>query len=219
MMTLLALSLAIGLLIDDAIVVQENIMRHVEEGMPARKAASFATDEIALAVIATSLAIAAVFVPVAFMKGIVGRFFFQFALTVVFAVMISTFISFTLDPMLSSRLLRKKEPGFLYKFSESFFVFIEKIYEKTLAVSLRWRWIVVAIAITIFFATGYVTKLLRSEFLPLEDQSEFNIKVKAPLGSSISYTDEVFKRISQKIEDSLGLIIPLLLLVQMNCNE
>ena len=102
-MTLMALSLAIGLLIDDAIVVRENIVRHLEHGEDHMAAARNGTAEIGLAVLATSLSIMAVFVPVAFMKGIVGRFFFQFGMTVAFAVLVSLFVSFTLDPMLSSR--------------------------------------------------------------------------------------------------------------------
>ena len=103
MLTLMALSLAIGLLIDDAIVVRENIVRHLEHGEDHFTAAREGTSEIGLAVLATSMSIIAVFVPVAFMKGIIGRFFFQFGLTVAFAVLVSLFVSFTLDPMLSSR--------------------------------------------------------------------------------------------------------------------
>ena len=103
MMTLMALSLAIGLLIDDAIVVRENIVRHLERGEDHFTAAREGTTEIGLAVLATSMSIIAVFVPVAFMKGIIGRFFFQFGITVAFAVLVSLFVSFTLDPMLSSR--------------------------------------------------------------------------------------------------------------------
>ena len=102
-LTLMALSLAIGLLIDDAIVVRENIVRHLEHGQDHFTAAREGTAEIGLAVLATSMSIIAVFVPVAFMKGIIGRFFFQFGLTVAFAVLVSLFVSFTLDPMLSSR--------------------------------------------------------------------------------------------------------------------
>ncbi|MCE9634543.1 MAG: efflux RND transporter permease subunit [Planctomycetes bacterium] len=195
MMTLLGLSLAIGLLIDDAIVVQENIMRHVEEGMPARKAASVATSEIALAVFATTLSVVAVFVPVAFMGGIVGRFFFQFGMTVAFAVLISMFVSFTLDPMLSSRLLRAPKHGKLYRLSEKPFLALERTYERTLGFALRHRWLVILVALGTFVGSGFIAKQLRSEFVPAEDQSEFNVKVKAPLGSSASRTDEILERI------------------------
>ena len=199
MMTLLALSLAIGLLIDDAIVVQENIMRHVEEGKPAREAAHFATNEIALAVLATTLAIVAVFVPVAFMKGLVGRFFFQFGLTVSFAVLISMFVSFTLDPMLSARLLVKPKQGKLYMFFERGFNAMERLYARQLGWALRWRWLVILVAVASFLGAGQVGKTLREEFVPQEDQSEFMVRVKAPLGSSLAVTDQVFERVRQRL--------------------
>lgn len=199
MMTLLALSLAIGLLIDDSIVVQENTMRHVEEGKPAREAASFATNEIALAVLATTMSVVAVFVPVAFMSGIVGRFFYQFGLTVTFAVMISLLVAFTLDPMLSSRLLRKPKQGRLWQASERFLGTFDRAYEWLLARALRRRPVVVLLAVGVFFGTGFLGKYIRSEFIPLEDQSEFNVRVKAPLGSSVQATAAVFERVRFKL--------------------
>jgi HAE1 family hydrophobic/amphiphilic exporter-1 len=200
MMTLLALSLAIGLLIDDSIVVQENTMRHVEEGKAPREAASFATNEIALAVFATTMSVVAVFVPVAFMKGIVGRFFYQFGLTVAFAVMISMFVSFTLDPMLSSRFLKRQKQGRLFRVSEAFFLALERVYERLLGWSLRRRLAVIALAVGSFVAAGYVARFLRSEFIPVEDQSEFIVKVKAPLGASLATTDALFERIRARFQ-------------------
>jgi len=200
MLTLLALSLAIGLLVDDSIVVQENTMRHVEEGKPPREAASFATGEIALAVLATTLSVVAVFVPVAFMKGLVGRFFYQFGLTVAFAVMISLFVSFTLDPMLSSRFLRKPRKGRLYRISERPFSFLEEAYRWILDKSLRMRWAVVVLALLSLGSALYVGSFLRGEFLPLEDQSEFNIKVKAPQGASLATTRSILEEIHRRIE-------------------
>ncbi len=205
MMTLLALSLSVGLLIDDAIVVQENIMRHVEEGMTAREAASFGTREITLAVLATTLSVVAVFVPVAFMEGIVGRFFYQFGMTVAFAVMISMFVSFTLDPMLSSRILRAPKRGRLYQYSERMFLLIDHAYEWLLGRSIRHRWIVVGVGLATFGGSIYMGKFLRSEFLPLEDQSEFNVKVKAPLGASLAVTDSLFERLRERVKDQLWL--------------
>ncbi|MBW7905445.1 MAG: efflux RND transporter permease subunit [Phycisphaerae bacterium] len=199
MMTLLALSLAVGLLIDDSIVVQENTMRHVEEGMPPHEAASFGTREITLAVLATTLSVVAVFVPVAFMEGIVGRFFYQFGMTVAFAVMISMFVAFTLDPMLSARILRKPKEGRLWHLSERFYTAIDRVYERLLAVSLRHRWIVVGLAVGIFIASAYMARFLRSEFLPAEDQSEFNVKIKAPLGASLAATDALFERVRNSV--------------------
>ncbi len=191
MMTLLALSLSIGLLIDDAIVVQENILRHVEGGMPARESATRATSEIALAVLATTLSVVAVFVPVAFMKGMVGRFFNQFGLTVAFAVMLSMFVSFTLDPMLSSRILRKPRRGGLYRLSELFFAAVDNGYEWLLGWSLRHRPAVLLIALVSFGGAGYAAKRLRFEFMPQEDQSQFNVRVTAPQGTSLAGTDAI----------------------------
>lgn len=199
MLTLLALSLSIGLLIDDAIVVQENIMRHVEKGMAPRQAAALATSEIALAVFATTLSVVAVFVPVAFMKGIVGRFFYQFGLTVAFAVLLSMFVSFTLDPMLSSRILKKPKNGWLYRVSELFFTAIDNVYEWILAIALRRRWAIILLALASFYGAVYIMRFTRSEFMPREDRSEFNIRVKAPLGSSLAYTDSIMEQIHQRV--------------------
>ncbi len=197
--TLMALSLAIGLLIDDSIVVQENTMRHVEEGMPPRQAASFATNEIALAVLATTLSVCAVFVPVAFMKGMVGRFFYQFGLTVTFAVLISLLVAFTLDPMLSSRILRKPRPGGLFEISERFFFAIDRAYERLLRVALRHRWATIAVGVAALAGAWYVARFLRVEFMPQEDQSEFIVKVRAPLGSPLAATESIFKEIRGRL--------------------
>jgi HAE1 family hydrophobic/amphiphilic exporter-1 len=199
MLTLLALTLAIGLLIDDSIVVQENTMRHVEEGMPPRQAASFATNEIALAVFATTMSVVAVFVPVAFTKGMIGRFFYQFGLTVAFAVLISMFVSFTLDPMLSSRVLRKPKQGRLYQFSEYPFLLLEKGYAWLLSVALRYRSLVVLLIFLTLASTVYLARYLRAEFVPLEDQSEFTIRVKTPLGSSLTVSDAVMAKIRSRL--------------------
>ncbi len=200
-MTLLALSLAIGLLIDDSIVVQENIMRYIENGVPRREAALRATREIALAVLATTFAVMAVFVPVAFMDGQVGRFFYQFGMTVAFAVAISLYVAFTLDPMLSSRILKKPAHGPFFRFSEAILSFVDRSYGRFLRRALRWRWLVVMVAIGSFGGTIYMAQFLRAEFTPLEDQSEFNVKVKAPLGASIYTTDMILEDIRHRLQD------------------
>lgn len=202
MMTLLGLTLAIGLLIDDAIVVQENIMRHIEEGMAPREAADFATSEIGLAVFATTMSVVAVFIPVAFMGGLVGRFFESFALTVSVAVLISMFISFTLDPMMSSRILKK--PGrlnFFFRGLEWLFQKMEHAYAAILGFALRQRWLVVLLTIGAFMAIPTLGKSLRFEFIPVEDQSEFNIMVRAPLGASVEQTSRIMEDISARIKD------------------
>jgi HAE1 family hydrophobic/amphiphilic exporter-1 len=148
--SMLALSLSIGILVDDAIVVIENIYRHLEMGKPRMRAALDATSEIGLAVIATTLSIVAVFVPVAFMEGIIGRFFFQFGLTVSAAVLLSMLVSFTLTPMLSSRLMRCSTTATAGWFARGFnrlFGAIENGYAAVLGWALRWPWTTVALAV------------------------------------------------------------------------
>jgi HAE1 family hydrophobic/amphiphilic exporter-1 len=202
MMTLLGLTLAIGLLIDDSIVVQENTMRHVEAGKPPREAALFATNEIGLAVFATTMSVVAVFVPVAYTEGIVGRFFFPFAVTVAFAVLISMFVSFTLDPMLSSRFLRKPPTrNVVFRVLEWLFQQVEHVYEKLLGLTLRARYLVVLLAIGIFVFTFALRGFLHFEFVPMEDAAEFNVMVRAPLGASVERTREVMEKIRGVVKE------------------
>ena len=202
-MTLLALSLAIGLLIDDAIVVRENIVRHVEMGKDHYRAAKEGTDEIGLAVAATSLAVVAVFFPVAFMGGMIGKIFFQFGVTVAFAVLVSLFVSFTLDPMLSSIWPDPEvehgalEPGkrrkvnpirrVAFAFNDRF----ERIadhYPKWLAWSLNHRLLVVGIAaISVVIAFSLVPKL-GFTWMPDADTGELNVNFRTAPGSTLEYT-------------------------------
>jgi len=218
-MSMLALSLSIGILIDDAIIVIENIHRHIEEGMGPREASTFATSEIGLAVSATTLAIIVIFIPVAFMKGIIGRFFFQFGMTVVFAVLVSWFVSFTLTPMMSSLFLKKHSNG---KFSEeggnkqsSFYGrlarhhylkrasdMLERGYERLegkyraiLGFALNHRKMVLSIAVIIFVLSLSLTKFIGKEFTPSEDQSRFIIRLQTPVDYSIEEVDRMCRRV------------------------
>jgi HAE1 family hydrophobic/amphiphilic exporter-1 len=205
MLTLMALSLAIGLLIDDAIVVRENIVRHLERGEDHFTAAREGTTEIGLAVLATSMSIMAVFIPVAFMKGVIGRFFFQFGLTVAFAVLVSLFVSFTLDPMLSSRwydpdIERKGRRNFLQRGLDRFNAWFERTaddYKRLIGWALDHRGLVLGGA-TIAFAGGLVVfAFLQTEFMTPMDQGEFAIRFKSAPGASIVETrgrlEEVLK--------------------------
>jgi hydrophobic/amphiphilic exporter-1 (mainly G- bacteria), HAE1 family len=202
--TLMALSLAIGLLIDDAIVVQENIMRHVQSGKPARQAAEFATSEIGLAVLAATLSVVSVFVPTAYTKGIIGRFFFPFGMCIAFAVLLSMCVSFTLDPMLSSRLLRRRtHQNFLFQFLENSFKAVEMRYEKALGFFLRHRVAIVITAFVIFVGSLYLLKFVRMEFQPTEDQSEFSVTVRAPLGASLERTHGIMEQVRARIDREL----------------
>ncbi len=196
MLTLMALSLAIGLLIDDAIVVRENIVRHLERGEDHFTAAREGTSEIGLAVLATSMSIIAVFLPVAFMKGIIGRFFFQFGLTVAFAVLVSLFVSFTLDPMLSSRwhdpdIERAGKRHLLNRGLDRFNNWFERMaegYKGVIAWALDHRKTVVLAAVVAFVAGLGVFGTLQAEFQPPMDQGEFIAKFKSAPGSSMDET-------------------------------
>ena len=201
MMTLMALTLAVGLLIDDAIVVQENIMRHVQAGKPASFAAEFATREIGLAVLATTLSVVAVFLPSAYTKGIVGRFFVPFGLTISFAVLISMFVSFTLDPMLSSRMLRKAERhNAVFRTFEWLFHRTEGGYRVVLALCLRHRAVVVLLAAALFAASLGLGKFIKMEFQPNEDRSELEVLVKAPLAASLQRTREELEEVRRRLK-------------------
>ncbi|MDP2151618.1 MAG: efflux RND transporter permease subunit [Parvibaculum sp.] len=206
-MTMLALSLSIGILIDDAIIVIENIHRHIALGKPPKEAASFATQEIGLAVMATTLAIVVIFLPVAFMKGIIGMFFMQFALTVVFAVLVSLFVSLTLTPMLASRYLKHgaekhtQDSGSPVSFRgrasqalERWYGKIEELYRKLLEIALNHRALVIIFAIVIFAGSLFITKFLGKEFVPDEDQSRFMVRLKAPVDYSMEEADRLFHR-------------------------
>ena len=193
-MTLMALSLAIGLLIDDAIVVRENIVRHLEHGEDHMTAAKIGTSEIGLAVFATSMSIIAVFVPVAFMRGIVGRFFFQFGMTVAFAVLVSLFVSFTLDPMLSSRwhdpaiALKGKRKGLarlLDRFNDRFDAGADS-YKKAIAWALGHRKSVLGLAFASFVAGIGIFSTLESSFMTNQDKGEFQVMFKTAPDASIT---------------------------------
>jgi HAE1 family hydrophobic/amphiphilic exporter-1 len=198
MMTLMALSLVIGILIDDAIVVRENIVRHLERGEDHFTAARRGTSEIGFAVLATSLSIMAVFVPVAFMGGIVGRFFYAFGITVTFAVMVSLFTSFTLDPMLSSRWYDPDAEGrnhhgpvgrWLKRFNE-WFGELGVRYRGLIRWSLAHRGLVVAIATASFVIALLmpILGLVGGKFMPDSDDEQTGVGIDTPVGSSLAYT-------------------------------
>ena len=195
-LTLMALSISVGLLIDDAIVVRENIVRHVAMGTPPRQAALEGTQEIGLAVMATTLSIVAVFLPVGFMGGIIGRFFHQFGVTVVAAVLISMFVSFTLDPMLSSIWHDPEAEGHhgrgpLGRLLHWFSLFtqrLEKRYELLLAWSLDHRKSVLGIAGASLAGALALLPLLGSEFVPEADLNELQVQFVTPIGSALELT-------------------------------
>ena len=193
-LTMLALSIAVGLVVDDAIVVLENIFRHMEEGKTRIEAASLGTSEIAFAVIAATSSICAVFIPVAFMGGIIGRFFFQFGVTVAIAVALSLFVSLTLTPMACSRVLKTGvEQSAISKWIGKILASINAAYRRLLRQALRYRFTTLGIAIGIFLVTILLGSLIKREFVPAQDESSFMIYGKTIQGASIEYTDYYFR--------------------------
>ncbi len=196
-MTLMALSLTIGLLIDDAIVVRENIVRHLAFGKGHLAAAREGTEEIGLAVMATTFAIVAVFVPVAFMNGVIGRFFYQFGVTVAVAVLVSLFVSFTLDPMLSSvwhdppetRFRRMPRLRRLMARIERLIDGVHAAYGGVLRWALGHRKTVLAIAVGSFLSSFLIVPLVGTEFVPETDQGFISLRLNTPVGSSLEYTN------------------------------
>ena len=202
-MTMLALSLSVGILIDDAIVVIENIFRHLAQGKKATDAANDATSEIGLAVLATTASLIAVFLPVAFMKGIVGRFFYQFGLTVSFAVAVSALVSFTVTPMLASRLLRPhhegQRPFIIYRPFAWFLDRVERGYRRVLGWSLRHRWKTVGISLLAMIGSCALVSRVPQEFIPPEDRAEFEVNIELPIGSSLALTTRYIELVGEDL--------------------
>lgn len=203
-MTLLGLSLAVGLLIDDGIVVIENIYRHMEMGKKPMRAAREATNEIGLAVSATTFSIIVVFLPVAFMEGIVGQFFYSFGMTVAFAVAVSLFTAFTLTPMLSSRFLKPQVDvlqSALYRRLQGFgkfFAYIEKNWYRP---ALRWclshRFLTMSFATAAFVGSLFLIPLVGSEFMPQTDEGIISVTFKGRVGDGLEATIEGIKPVEQ----------------------
>ncbi len=192
--TLLGLSLSIGIVVDDAIMVLENIVRYFQAGMGRVKAAIVGAREITSAAVAASLAILAIFLPVVFMKGIIGKFFFQFGVTMSVAVMLSLVEALTLAPMRCSQFLDTGHNTRMGQMMERFMDYLARIYRKGLEWSLGNRAKMIAAAILIFASSMFLVGGLKKEFVPPQDQSRFMISIQTPLGSSMGLTNEVFKK-------------------------
>ena len=215
-MTMLALTLSVGIVIDDAIVVLENIYRFIEEkGMPPVKAAVEATREIGLAVLATTMSLVAIFLPLGFMGGIVGKFMKSFGLTMAFAVLVSLLVSFTLTPMLASRWLRRKSeapveddeadaegthgaPKHTSRDSR-FFHPIDRTYTRLLEWALHHRGIVALAALLVLLSSVPLAMLAPKTFMPIDDQSEFEVGIRAPEGTSLEATELIANRVAGQI--------------------
>jgi hydrophobic/amphiphilic exporter-1 (mainly G- bacteria), HAE1 family len=218
MVTLMALSLCVGLLIDDAIVVRENIVRHVQMGKTPQQAALEGTDEIGLAVLATTLSIVAVFLPIGFMGGIIGKFFHEFGITIVAAVLISMFVSFTLDPMLSSiwhdpAIDREGQPfqpktfydhtlGRITHAVDRVSKKLGRGYERILDWSLSHRILTILVAIATLVASLFLTRFMGTEFVPKADFGETFVSFHTPVGSSIEATERRARQVDAILREA-----------------
>ena len=201
-LTMLALTLMVGIVVDDAIIVLENIYRFIEEkGMPPFEAAIAGTKEIGLAVMATTLSLMAVFVPVGFMGGIVGRFMSSFGLTAAFAIGVSLIVSFTLTPMLSSRFIRVRTgPGGHHRSKDSpLFRPIDRVYMAMLRWSMAHRGVIVTISVLVVASSVPLFMVIGANFVPTDDRSEFQVGVKTPEGSGLAATVTVLERIATEL--------------------
>ena len=220
MVTLMALSLCVGLLIDDAIVVRENIVRHVQMGKAPYEAAMDGTQEIGLAVLATTFSIVAVFLPIGFMGGVIGKFFHEFGLTIVAAVLISMFVSFTLDPMLSSvwhdpsidvhgKTNHSNKPATWYDrtivpittWFDRNTQRLEALYQTTLRWSLQHKRATLGLAAVVFVTSIFMMPLLGTEFVPKADFSETSVNFYTPVGSSLEATEAKAQQVEQIIRE------------------
>jgi multidrug efflux pump len=203
-LTLLAIVLATGLVVDDGIVVTENIFKKIEEGYSPLEAAIKGSNEIFMAVISISITLAAVFLPIIFLDGFVGQLFREFGVVIASAVLISAFVSLTLTPMLNAKLMKNgHSKSKFYEWSEPFFVNMVNGYSRTLDRFLKNRGIALVILLICFSIIFFVGKQLQSELSPLDDRSALQISVTAPEGASFEYTDYYMLKLAQKLMDSV----------------
>ncbi|MFL6244391.1 MAG: efflux RND transporter permease subunit [Thermoanaerobaculia bacterium] len=203
--TLLALTLAVGIVIDDAVVVLENIFRHMEEKkMSPAQAAVEGTKEVGLAVMATSMSLIVVFLPVAFMAGIVGRFMFSFGVTMAFAIAVSLLVSFTLTPMMAARYLRREDLNHEGTRDRGLYAVIERVYLVMLDWSMAHRWAIVSLMVLVFLSMFPLFKVVDSTFLPYDDEGQFAITVRAPEGASVDATMTILESIASRARKLKG---------------
>ncbi len=204
-MTLLGLTLAVGIVIDDAIIVLENIYRYIDEkGMAPIPAAIAATKEISLAVVATTISLVIIFVPIAFMTGYAKRYLNQFGWTMAFSIMVSMLVAFTLTPSLSSRILKRRtNGGGPHEHEETF---IDRAYVRVLDWALGRRWLIIAICVLVFCSTFVVNRYIGRDWMPQEDQNELAVNLEMPEGSSLAATEKTSLEMAQRIEKIDGAV-------------
>ncbi|MEM9723597.1 MAG: efflux RND transporter permease subunit, partial [Bacteroidota bacterium] len=210
-LTLLGIVLAIGLVVDDAVVVLENIYAKIEAGMHPTEASLKGIQEIFFAVVATTLALVAVFLPVIFLQGLTGRLFREFGITIAGAVVISSFVALTLTPMLSARLLKKREvQSWFYRKTESFFVWLNEGYQKSLQAFMRFRWAGFALMLLSGGLIFYYGRMLPRELAPLEDRNGLRFYATGPEGATFEYmdgyVDEVTDLLQEEVPELAGVV-------------
>ncbi|MBT2556596.1 efflux RND transporter permease subunit [Hymenobacter sp. ISL-91] len=204
-LTLLGVVLAIGLVVDDAIVVLENIYTRIEAGESPREASIKGSEEILLAVVSTTVVLAAVFLPVVFLTGITGRLFREFGIVVAGSVLISAFVSLTLTPMMCSRLLKREEThNWFYRKTEPFFQRVVNGYRDSLQTFLRNRWLAWLVVVGTGLGTWYFMGIIPSELAPVEDRSRVNVNATGPEGASYEFMDKYITQLNQLTVDSAG---------------
>jgi len=217
-MTLIGLTLAIGIIIDDAIVVLENIYKKMENGMPRLEASLYGVKEMAFAILAISAMLLAVFLPVSNMSGIVGKFFESFAMTVGFAIVISYTVAMSFIPSLSARTLKKKRNK-IYDLTEPVFEFIDKSYAKILKFVLRFRFVSIVFVIIVFVASLSLFPKIGMDFIPKEDKSEFEIKLKADTGINLQDMIKKSKLIETMVQKDKNVLFTTLSVGYNNVQE
>lgn len=210
-LTLLGIVLAIGLVVDDAIVVLENIYTKIERGMPPLEAGIQGSSEIFFAIIATTIALATVFLPVIFLEGITGRLFREFGIVLAGSVIISSFVALTLTPMLSTKILKRRDKhNWIYNVTEPFFVRLNTAYANSLRWFLGHRWLALVISLIALLMIYGLGSMLQTELAPLEDRSGLRVVASAPEGATFDYMDkymtEVTQMIQEKVPESQALI-------------
>ncbi|HZT36333.1 MAG TPA: efflux RND transporter permease subunit [Bryobacteraceae bacterium] len=204
-MTLLGLTLAVGIVIDDAIIVLENIYRYIDEkGMAPIPAAIAATKEISLAVVATTISLVIIFVPIAFMTGYAKRYLNQFGWTMAFSIMVSMLVAFTLTPSLSSRILKRRASGAgPHQHQETF---IDRAYVRVLDWALGRRWLIIAVCVLVFCSTFVVNRYIGRDWMPQEDQNELAVNLEMPEGSSLAATEQTALEMARRFEKIDGVV-------------
>ncbi|MEO7176815.1 MAG: efflux RND transporter permease subunit [Saprospiraceae bacterium] len=203
-LTLLGIVLATGLVVDDGIVVTENIFKKLEAGMSREKAAREGSEEIFFAVIATSITLAVVFLPIIFLEGFVGRLFREFGIVVAGAVLISAFVSLTLTPVLNLKLAGDhSNPGWFYRVTEPFYEGMDRVYKSMLTAFMKIRWVAIPVVIVCFGLIYFLFKSLPAELAPMEDRSAFRLQISSPEGTAFPRMEENIRVLENELIDSI----------------